>query len=180
MKRQDRCRTYETVDVPISVLSQSDLAATYLPPLLLIADAELAQMGEAGRSELERRVKERHEHVEAGRVCYVFQSKGYDDKLIWIVSKSPKGKEREKRGPRKGHLKGHSVSGPQEGKRLALMILEREDKGGVIYIDGNDWHKAEIIDLRQNECEALKTTGKHDWFYVPTGDDVCRSCSLVS
>jgi hypothetical protein len=176
VQRQNRTATQETIEIPISRLAVSDLAAEYLPPVLVIADSELAQMGAAGKAELARRETLRKAHVKAGRVRYVFESKSnHSNGTFWVMSPKPKGKERD----RDGRLHGHACQSSRDGKQLAMMTLERYDEGGVIYIDGNGFRGAEIVDLRPNECQALKETGKHDWSYVPTGDDICRSCGLL-
>lgn len=175
MKRQNRTATFETVEIPVSVLAESDLADKWLPALSVINDSELKKMGERGRQELERREAVRAEHVAAGRVRYVYRAKGYQDD-IWVVSSKTKGNERDKNG----RLIGNVAQTSYDGRQLALMALEYEDRGGVVYIEDWDGKLKEIVDLRPNECEALAATGKHDWFYVPTGDDVCRSCGLVS
>lgn len=175
MRRQDRTGVVDTVEIPVSVIAASELAAEYLPPLILIADAELAKMGEQGAAELARREQVRADHVAAGRVRYVFRTDGFSGS-IWVMSSKPRGEERDK----SGRLQGHACGTSHEAKGLAKMSLEHSDQGGVIMVDGSDWHDDEIVDVRPNDCQALRETGKHDWMYVPTGDDVCRSCGLVS
>jgi hypothetical protein len=176
VRRHDRTSVVETIEIPVSVLAASDLAPEYLPPLFLVGDTELAKMGETGAVELERREQIRAEHVREGRVRYVFASPSFSGGWFWAVSTKPKGQERDKNG----RLQGHACQTPTEAKRLATMSLEHSDAGGVILVDGSDWHPSETIDVRPNECQALRETGSHDWSYAPTGDDVCRSCGLVT
>lgn len=173
MKYGDRSIALETVDIPISVIAKSDLAENYLPLLSEIADKELKKMGDVGRDELARRKKQRAAHVKANRAFYVRSSEGYSGSIT-IVTRS-KDRDRDE----KGHLLGNSCQGPNEGVRMAQMMLALSDEGGVIYVDKLWGRKAFIVDVWPNPCEALAKTGNHDWSYVPTGDDICRSCGLV-
>lgn len=174
VRRRERALVLEHVEVPVSVVAASNLADEYLPDMELIADSELKKMGKAGKEELARRQKQRAAHVKAGRAFYVRFAEGYQGRSIIIVTRS-KDKDRDK----DGRLVGLSVESPTEGVQCAQMMLDHEDAGGVIYVEPMWSKKAQVIDVRPNPCEALAKTGKHDWFYPGTGDDVCSSCGLV-
>jgi len=174
VRRRDRSSVFETVEIPVHEVARSELAAKHLPDLELVADSELKKIGAAGTAELARRKKERATHVKAGRAFYVRTAEGYQGRSLIIVTRS-KDKDRDK----DGRLAGPSVQTPREGIQCAEMMLDREDAGGVIYVEAMWGEKAQVVDVRPNPCEALAKTGKHDWFYPGTGDDVCRSCGLV-
>lgn len=170
-RQSERSLFYETMDVEVSKLPEE-----LRPPVTMITDAQLRKIsGAEAKTELAHREKVRAEHVKAGRVRYVFLTEGYGGRSIWWVGRWP-----TRQLPKKGYSEdGHSSETPSQGIASAKMMLIHHDEGGVIYAD--DYHgEKQVIDVRPSGCEHLIMHGVHDWFYVPTGDDVCRSCGLVS
>lgn len=180
MQRQsDRSLVLETVEVPISAIAGTALEEDYLPELELIIDGELKKMGAVGASELARRKKQRAAHVKAKRVRYIRLTTGHQGNSLWISSPDSKLDRKPSKYNPHGDWNGYVSSRHDETIWSALRSLEHSDEGGVIYV-AKHWSKpAHVIDVRPSPCEALAKTGKHDWFYVPTGDDICHSCGLL-
>lgn len=176
-RQRNRTDIYEEINVPIHKLPPA-----LRPPLLLVADSELRKIrNQEAKTELARREQVRKEHVEANRAMYVFRTEGFQDRMIWWVHRAPERRVSKKRGH--GYDEGRSAETRSQGIGIAQMILIHNDEGGVIYAEpGGFSHEKEaaVIDVRPSTCEYLAEHGKHDWFYVPTGDDVCRSCGLVT
>lgn len=180
MQRQsERSLVLETVEVPISAIAGTALEEDYLPELELIIDGELKKMGAVGASELGRRKKQRAAHVKAKRVRYVRETEGYNNSSLWISSPDSKLDRKKSKYRPNGEWNGTVGDTPSDAIWTALRQLEYRDEGGVIYVTKYWDRPASVIDVRPSPCEALAKTGKHDWFYVPTGDDICRSCGLL-
>lgn len=170
-KQHDRTVFYDEISVPVHKLPQK-----LRPPLTDISDAELGKINTAGaKNELARREQLRKEHVEAGRVRYVFRTEGYQGSPIWWMHRLP---TRTVSGD-KGYPEGRPCETPSQGIAMAVMTLRYHDEGGVIYANTYDG-ETQVIDVRPTSCEAVEKTGKHDWSYDTMGGDVCRSCGLVT
>jgi hypothetical protein len=173
-RQSDRYSFYETMEIEVSKLPKE-----LRPAVTLITDAQLRKIRtKEAKDELARREKLREEHVKAGRVRYVFLTKGYQDRSIWWVHRLPT----RTASKDQGYPEGQSSQSRSQGISLAQMMLVHQDEGGVIYAEPGGFKNEEptVIDVRPSTCEHLLLHGKHDWFYVPTGDDVCRSCGLVT
>jgi hypothetical protein len=175
-RQSDRYSLYETLEIEVSKLPQA-----LRPAVMLTTDAQLNKIRtKEARNELARREKVREEHVKAGRAMYVFRTEGYGNRTIWWLHRVPERRVSKKQGS--GYDEGRPCQSRNEGIAIAQMILVHNDEGGVIYAEpsGFSFDKdPAVIDIRPSTCEYLAKHGKHDWFYVPTGDDVCRSCGLV-
>ena len=174
-RQTDRSAFYETMEIEVSKLPKE-----LRPAVTLITDAQLKKIrSKEAKDELARRDAVRAEHVKSNRAIYVFLTKGFQDRTIWWVHRAPDRRISKKRGH--GYDEGRPVETRSQGIALGHMLLIHEDEGGVIYAEPGGYEKDQaIIDVRPSTCEYLAQHGKHDWFYVPTGDDVCRSCGLVT
>ena len=180
MKLQDHTELHAEVTIPAHLAWNLPELAEYRPPINRLADAELAKLDSPeAKLEIERRQAFVEQAIADRRVRYVklLANPRNDASLWWSLftpNRNPWGENH--------HSYGSTLV---QALWYARQGLSRYDEGGVIFIEGTphgfrDEREDQTIYLWASECAALKETGMHDWFYVPTGDDICRSCGLIS